>query len=113
MNERGDVQADRRDGEGTAESADGDLRREVVVPMELYKVVTVFSTLAAVALVVGGMVMLDLATHGTAPREEVELLTALAGVAAVVAGAAVYAFASRFRAAGMGNPEEDDGENSN
>lgn len=93
---------------------DGALRDgDVVVPMEIYKVVTVFSTLFAVVLVVGGMIALDAATQrGMAAREEVHLAWATVGVGSIVFGAAVYAFASRFRATGMGNPKDADDEDS-
>jgi len=89
-------------------------RREVVVPLPLYKTVTVFSTLLAVVLVVGGMIALDQATgRSTFAAEEVSLPLATAGVLAIVLGAAVYAFSTRFRAEGMGNPKEDADEGSN
>ncbi|AGN00607.1 hypothetical protein L593_03280 [Salinarchaeum sp. Harcht-Bsk1] len=86
-------------------------RPEVVVPMDLYKTITVFSTLFAIALVVGGMIALDAAT-GRASRavEDVNLPIAFLGVAAIVLGAATYAFAARFRAEGMGNPKDGDDE---
>lgn len=107
-----DPDADSSKAEVDSATADGP-RREVVVPLSLYKTVTVFSTLFAVVLVVLGMVALDVATgRGTASAEEVDLLVAAAGVCSIVGGAAVYAFAARFRAAGMGNPKDDDGENS-
>lgn len=103
-----DPSSDASDG-ASAEPSDGD----VVVPMDVYKVVTVFSTLLAVAFVVGGMVALDAATHrGTAAREDVHLAWATVGVLSIVGGAAVYAFASRFRASGMGNSKDADDESS-
>lgn len=114
--------SDDRPGEEASSEPDGESasgggsehRRDVVVPMELYKVVTVFSTLFAIVLVVAGMIALDLATNrGAATREEVDLLAAVAGVGAIVGGAAVYAFSTRFRAAGMGNPKDADDEQSN
>jgi len=79
--------------------------------MDLYKTITVFSTLFAIALVVGGMIALDAAT-GRASRavEDVNLPIAFLGVAAIVLGAATYAFAARFRAEGMGNPKDGDDE---
>jgi hypothetical protein len=86
-------------------------RPEVVVPMDLYKTVTVFSTLIAITLVVGGMIALDAATaRATAEPEEIELPVAFLGVAAIVLGAGTYAFAARFRAEGMGNPKDADDE---
>ena len=82
--------------------------REVVVSRELYKIVTVFSTLIAIAAVVGGFVLLDTATNRTlAAPSEVDLPLAIAGVGSIALGAAVYAFASRFRTQGMGSPNSD------
>lgn len=86
-------------------------RPAVVVPMDLYKTVTVVSTLLSIALVVGGMIALDAATaRATATAEEVNLPVAILGVASIVLGAATYAFAARFRAEGMGNPKNADDE---
>ncbi|GAB3684503.1 hypothetical protein GCM10028857_13580 [Salinarchaeum chitinilyticum] len=86
-------------------------RPEVVVPMDLYKTVTVFSTLLSIALVVGGMIALDTATaRATASADEVNLPVAILGVSSIVMGAATYAFAARFRAEGMGNPKDADDE---
>lgn len=100
--------------DGSDAGGDADRRREVEVPMAVYKVVTVFSTLFAIVLVVGGMVALDAATaRGEALLEEVHLGLATLGVLSIVAGAAVYAFSTRFRAVGMGNPKDADGEHSN
>jgi uncharacterized integral membrane protein len=86
-------------------------RRDVVVPTDLYKIITVFSTLIAILSVVGGFILLDTATNRTlAAPSEVDLPLAILGVGAIVLGAAVYAFATRFRTAGMGsdkdNPDE-------
>ncbi|PSP62477.1 hypothetical protein BRC77_09860 [Halobacteriales archaeon QH_8_64_26] len=70
--------------------------------------VTVFSTLIAIAAVVGGFVLLDTATNRTlAAPSEVDLPLAIAGVGSIALGAAVYAFASRFRTQGMGSPNSD------
>lgn len=102
------------DGTGPAEGPGG--RREVLVPLELYKVVTVFSTLIAVGLVVLGFVLLDTGTTmlGRAPAAGesglVGGLVALAGVGVIVGGAAVYVYASRFRTRGMGKSKDDAGE---
>jgi hypothetical protein len=83
--------------ERTAAEGDG-----VIVPLRLYKTVTVFATLIAVTGVLAGFVLLDAATdRGQAAPEEVDLLLALAGLAAIVLGAAVYAFSTRFRTRGM------------
>ena len=90
-------------------------RRDVVVPRELYKIVTVFSTLIAIVAVVGGFVLLDTATNRTlAAASEVNLPLAIGGVGLIVLGAATYAFASRFRTQGMGSPNNDaDGKSGN
>ena len=105
----------------------GDDRREVVVPMRLYKTVTVFSTLIAVVCVVLGFVFLDAATFqwiflrqvvtgllsflGVAvPQEVVSTALAFAGLAVIVFGSGVYVLGSRFRAHGMGNSQEDSNE---
>lgn len=118
VSKRGDGDTDAVDAQHGVEAGEdatgsrvrGD-RPEVVVPMDLYKTVTVFSTLFAIALVVGGMIALDAATgRATADAENVDLPIAFLGVAAIVLGAATYAFAARFRAEGMGNPKDADDE---
>ena len=104
-------------------------RREVVVPLRLYKTVTVFSTLIAVVAVVSGFVLLDAATLevsvlrglvvaglagiGLDPAPDV-LSAALAVVALAVIGfgAGVYTLGTRFRAREMGNAQEDGNEGS-
>lgn len=74
-------------------------RREVGVPLRVYKAVTVVSTLVTLAAVVAGFVLLDVATdRGRAPPSEVDLPLALAGLAAIALGAVLYAFGTRFRA---------------
>ncbi|WP_327051397.1 DUF7315 family membrane protein [Halomicrococcus gelatinilyticus] len=96
------------------DDGDGIAAREVVVPLRVYKAVTVFSTLFAVVTVVGGFVVLDTATdRARAPLEEVQLPLALGGVALIAAGAVVYAFSTRFHAEGMGKPKDDSDEPSN
>lgn len=84
--------------------------RDVVVPLSLYKRITVFSTLFAVVAVLAGFILLDMAT-GRASRDlsEVNVVLAVAGLLSIGAGAAVYAFATRFRTAGMGNPKDGEG----
>ena len=85
--------------------------RDVVVPLSLYKTVTVFSTLIAVVFVVGGFLLLDAATRrASLPASEVDPVLAILGLLSIVGGAAVYAFAARFRAPGMGTPKPDDDE---
>jgi hypothetical protein len=92
---------------GRDESA-GARAREVVVPDAVYKRVTVFSTLFAVAAVVGGFLLLDVATdRATAELSEVQPLVALAGLGLIAVGAVTYAFSTRFRADGMGNAKDE------
>ena len=88
--------------------------REVVVPMRLYKTVVVFSTLLAVAAILGGFVLLDRGTQrATASPEDVSLPVVALGLALIVGGSAVYAFSTRFRTEGMGKPKDDTDEPSN
>ena len=111
----------RSDGSG------GDGRREVVVPMRLYKTVTVFSTLIAVVCVVLGFAVLDAATIqwsflrrfvvGTLARlgvtvapDALSAALALVGLGVIGFGAGVYVLGTRFRARGMGNSQEDSNE---
>ena len=83
--------------------------REVVVPLRVYKAVTVFSTLIAIVFVVGGFLALDAATRrASAPPAEVDPVLAVLGLLAIAGGGAVYAYASRFRAPGMGTSKNDD-----
>ncbi|WP_195837632.1 MULTISPECIES: hypothetical protein [unclassified Halorhabdus] len=78
-------------------------RRDVVVPLRVYKAVSVFSTLFAILAIVVGFVTLDAATNrGTADLAAVDPLVALVGLGVMVLGAVVYAFSTRFRTAGMG-----------
>ena len=88
--------------------------RDVVVPLRLYKTVTVFSTLFAVATILAGFVALDRGTlRATASPEAVSLPLVGVGLGLIVAGSAVYAFSTRFRAEGMGKPKDDTAEESN
>ena len=104
-------------------------RRDIVVPMRLYKTITVFSTLIAIVGVVFGFVLLDAATIrlsllrrvvlgllraiGVVPPETVlSAVLAVLGLAAIGFGAGVYVLGTRFRARGMGNPQEDADESS-
>lgn len=103
--------------------------RDVVVPMRVYKLVTVVTTLVAVPLVVVGFMFLDAATLQVSfMRGIVEtVLTALGlaiadgvlrgglaviGLSIIGVGAVVYVVGARFRAEGMGNAEEDADEDS-
>jgi len=80
----------------------------VVVPLRVYKTVTVFSTLFAVVFVLAGFLLLDVATdRARAPLSEVDPVLAILGLLGFVAGAAIYAFATRFRAEGMGKPKDE------
>lgn len=82
--------------------------RDVEVPMDVYKAVTVFSTLLAVLLVVIGFVVLDAATQrATAAPDDVNVVLAVLGLGTIALGAGVYAFSTRFRAQGMGNSKDD------
>lgn len=110
-----DASANRSRPDETSEAADDDDgrsvdasgSRSVIVPLRVYKTITVFSTLFAIVGVVGGFVLLDAATNrAQAPVEEIDPLVAGAGLALIVAGAVVYAFSTRFRAEGMGNAKE-------
>lgn len=97
--------------ESSREQSDDD---SVVVPMRVYKTVTVFSTLFAVVGVVGGFVLLDVATNrAQADLAEVNPLLALCGVLLIVISAVVYAFSTRFQAAEMGNANNGGDEGSN
>jgi hypothetical protein len=108
------VSEDAPDSPTTAAASDGARERDVVVPDAVYKRVTVFSTLIAVFAVVGGFLVLDVATdRATAELGEVDPLLALAGVGLIVLGAATYAFSTRFRADGMGNAKDETDEPSN
>jgi len=105
----------------------GNGRRDVAVPMELYKSITVFSTLLAVVFVLLAFVMFDAATLGRSfVRELVRdafgvvglsvggqpltIAFALVGFAFLVTGSGIYILGSRFRAAEMGNAKDEAGE---
>lgn len=80
---------------------------DVIVPMSIFKVVTVFSTLIAAAAVVGGFVIIDMATRGgLAPRDEIDVVFALIGVGVIVLGSGIYVFSTRFRTEGMRSPKD-------
>ncbi|MFB6102729.1 MAG: hypothetical protein ABEJ73_09200 [Haloplanus sp.] len=120
---------DHDDGDRDATVA-RDGRRDVVVPMRLYKTITVFSTLIAVLGVVVGFVLLDAATIRLSllrrliigvlrvvgispPSTLLSGVLAVLGLASIAFGAGVYVLGTRFRARGMGNPQEGADESSN
>ena len=80
---------------------------DVIVPMSIFKVVTVFSTLIAATAVVGGFVIIDMATQGgMASRNEINVVLALIGVGVIVLGSGIYVFSTRFRTEGMRSPKD-------
>lgn len=90
------------DTDESASDAGSETRRDVVVPLEVYKVVTVFSTLLAVGAVVVGFVLLDWGTNrAQADPSEVNVALVVVGLLAIALGAVTYAFSTRFRAEGM------------
>jgi hypothetical protein len=87
--------------------------RDVVVPLRVYKAVTVFSTLFAIVFVLAGFVLLDEATNrATAEVSEIDPILAILGLGLLVGGAAVYAFSTRFRTEGMGKSKDESDESS-
>ena len=110
-----------------AEPSESTGRRDVVVPIRLYKTITVFSTLIATACILGGFIFIDAATlqvsvlrrllgGGLAVvglRIDPELFTvllAIGGLSLMGVGTGVFVLSSRFRAPGMGNAQEDSDE---
>lgn len=108
---------------------EGPSGREVVVPLSLYKVVTVFSTLIAIVTFIFGFLLLDAATlqastlrrvltglltavGAAPPADALTALLAVAGLASIAFGSAVYVLGTRFRAQGMGKSQEDSAEDS-
>ncbi|MFB6178208.1 MAG: hypothetical protein ABEI77_00610 [Halorientalis sp.] len=95
-------------GGSETRDAGGTSGRDIEVPLRVYKAITVFTTLFAVATVVGGFILLDQATNrARAAVSEINPLIALLGIALILGGAATYAFSTRFRAEGMGKPKDD------
>lgn len=105
-------------------------RRDVEVPMRLYKTVTVFSTLIAVVTVVAGFFLLDAATLQVSflraiiagalraiglgvPTGVLSTVLAVVGLLVIAFGAGVYTVSTRFRAEGMGKSQEDTDEDGN
>ncbi len=90
---------------------DDEGRRDVVIPLSLYKRVAVFSTLIAILSVVAGFIVLDAATRrARAPITEVDAPLAIFGLGLIALGGLVYAFSSRFRAPGMGTDKDGEDE---
>ncbi|QCC49758.1 DUF7315 family membrane protein [Halapricum salinum] len=105
-------------------------RREdgtIVVPMRMYKGITVFSTLVATVLVVLGFVSFDAATRTdhlfrttlrwvfeavgvTLSVDVLNVLFGLLGVGLIVLGAGSYILGTRFKTEGM--VDRDEGESS-
>ena len=92
--------------------------------MRLYKTVTVFSTLIAVATVVAGFFLLDAATLQVSFLRTIiagglravglsvstgvlSTVLAVVGLVVIAFGAGVYTMSTRFRAEGMGKSQED------
>ncbi|WP_254838304.1 DUF7315 family membrane protein [Natronomonas marina] len=106
---------DRPEGESPndPDPADGPGGRDVVVPLRMYKTVTVFSTLIAIVSILAGFFLLDRGTQrATASLEEINLPLVAVALALIVGGSAVYAFSTRFRTAGMGKPKDETDERS-
>lgn len=129
--EESDAETSTDDGasEERAAASDGDGRREVEVPLALYKRVTVFGTLIAVVSVLLGFVLLDAATLrqsslrslvvgalevvGVTPPDPIlSGAFALAGLGSIALGAGVYVLSTRFRTEGMGKSKDDADEDS-
>ena len=102
-------------------------RRDVVVPMRLYKTITVFSTMIATACILAGFILIDAATLQvsilrsvllgglmaiglTVEQEVFTALLGIGGLSLMAIGTGVFVLSSRFRAPGMGNPQEDSDE---
>ncbi|MFQ3294100.1 MAG: putative membrane protein [Halobacteriales archaeon] len=115
-------ETDDTEAQGTNESSRGG--REVVVPMALYKRVTVFGTLLAIVTVLFGFMALDAAMYSRSLvrvnvmwiLERVGLGTptgvlsagfAVIGLTLVVLGAWIYVLSTRFRTEGMGQVRDD------
>ena len=123
------VAAEDAETEAPTDTDTGSSGRDIVVPMRLYKTVTVFSTLIAVVCVVFGFMLLDAATLnvsflgnivtgalglvGAGVDEGIlSTLFAVGGLGIIGFGAGVYVVGTRFRAAGMGKSQEDSDEDS-
>jgi hypothetical protein len=114
IDDDGDATSEDRDDPGIdADGVGTPGGRDVVVPLRLYKTVTVFSTLIAIVVILAGFVLMDRGTQrATASPDEVSLPLVALGLSLIVGGSAVYAFSTRFRAEGMGKPKDDTAERS-
>lgn len=95
-----------------SDSSEG--RRQIPVPIEFYRVVTVLSTGGAVVVVVAGLYLIDRGTdRARAAPDEVDPVVTLLGVGLIVFAAALYAFSTRFipgeRGNDKGEPDEPTG----
>jgi len=128
MSESPNDQPPNDDRESHTESSSGADResqhargRDVVVPLRLYKTVTVFSTLIAICAVIAGFALLDAATNqftiltgllgilgvGLPFSEGTQTVVfALLGMGCIAFGGGVYVFGTRFRAAEMGKDKD-------
>jgi hypothetical protein len=115
-------------GDANADTdASTDNRRDVIVPLAIYKRVTVVSTVLASLLVVLGFLLLDAATKQTRLlRQPIEAglgwlglaigggtlstILGLLGLGVIATGAAIYVFGARFRTEGMGSDKTARGE---
>lgn len=75
---------------------DGD-RRHVAVPMPIFKVVTVVTTLLAVLGIIGGFWLIDRGTNrARAAPEEVDIVLTVLGLGLIGFAAIIYVFSTRF-----------------
>ncbi len=98
--------------------------RDIAVPMEMYKSITVFSTLFAVVFVLLAFVMFDAATLDRSfvrglvqdafgavglgvGGQPLTIAFALVGFAFLTTGSGIYIVGSRFRAEEMGNAKNE------
>jgi hypothetical protein len=106
----GDAAAVDADTDADADTAEAERPggRDIVVPLRLYKTITVFSTLIAIVAILAGFVLLDRGTQrATASPDEVSLPVVALGLGLIVGGSVVYVFSTRFRTEGMGKPKDD------
>jgi len=104
-------------------TADGGGSREVIVPMALYKRVTVFGTLVAILTVLFGFMALDAALYSRSlvrvnvlwvleqmgvspPLGVLSAGFAVLGLGLIALGAWTYVLSTRFRTEGMGQARD-------